>query len=92
MREPFAPGFAFVPRIIFILRDSTGNQWMGDKGGMLFERGELSNGPDAAVYQGYARFRPLFSEDARRLYIRAADPLSQFEQAPSRPWDFEITL
>lgn len=92
IREPFPPGFAFVPRIIFILRDSTGNQWMGDKGGMLFERGDLSDGPDSAIYQGYARFRPLFSEDARHLFVRAADPLSQFEQAASHPWEFEITL
>ncbi len=92
MREPFPPGFAFVPRIIFILRDSTENQWMGDKGGMLFERGDLRSGPDSAVYQGYARFRPLFSEDEHHLFIRAADPLSQFEQAASHPWEFEITL
>ncbi len=92
MREPFPAGFAFVPRIIFLLRDSTGAEWMGDNGGMLFERTETSSSSEQAVYQGLARFRPLPSEETRRLFVRAVDPLGSFEQAISRPWEFEITL
>ena len=92
MRSPLTAGFAFVPRLIFLLRDSTGFEWTGDRGGLLFERTELSSDPDTAVYQGSARFRPLPSDDARRLVVRAADPLGQFETPPLQPWEFEITL
>ena len=59
---------------------------------MLFARPELSSDPNLAVYQGYARFSPLPSPDARRLIIRAADPLGQFEQPPLHPWEFEVTI
>ena len=92
MRPPFTTGFAFVPRIIFFVRDNTGTQWMGDRGGMLFMRPELTNDANRAVYQGSARFRPLPSPDARLLTVRAADPLGQFEESPPHPWEFEITL
>lgn len=92
MRPPFTTGFAFVPRIIFFVKDNTGTQWMGDRGGILFMRSELANDPNHAVYQGSARFRPLPSPDARLLTVRAADPLGQFEDSPPQPWEFEITL
>ena len=92
MRVPLPAGFAFVPRLIFLLRDSTGFEWAGDQGGMLLERAELRSDPNAAVYQGSARFRPLPSDEARRLIVRAADPLGQFEDPPLHPWEFEITL
>lgn len=92
IRPPFITGFAFVPRIIFFVKDNTGTQWMGDRGGMLFMRPELANDPSRAVYQGSARFRPLPSSDARLLTVRAADPLGQFEESPPHPWEFEITL
>ncbi len=92
IRPPFTAGFAFVPRIIFHLSDNAGNQWAGDRGGMLFARSELSSNSDLAFYQGYARFSPLLPLDARQLTIRAADPLGQFEQSPLHPWQFEITL
>ncbi|GAC1520661.1 MAG: hypothetical protein NVS3B14_22440 [Ktedonobacteraceae bacterium] len=92
IRPPFRAGFAFVPRIIFYLVDNSGNQWTGDRGGMLFARSELSSDPDLSVYQGYARFSPLPTVDARQLTIRAADPPGQFEQPPLHLWQFEITL
>ncbi|HLX55867.1 MAG TPA: ClpX C4-type zinc finger protein [Ktedonobacteraceae bacterium] len=92
IRPPFRAGFAFVPRIIFYLSDSNGNQWAGDRGGMLFARLELSSDADLAVYQGYARFSPLPPVDTQQLTIRAVDPLGQFEQPPLHPWQFEITL
>lgn len=92
MRAPLTPGFAFVPRLIFLLQDSTGFEWRGDQGGLLIERSELSSDRSMVVYQGSARFRPLPSDDAHRLVVRAADPLSQFETLPLRPWEFEITL
>ncbi len=92
IRPPFTAGFAFVPRIIFFLHDNTGTQWSGDRGGMILTRPELASGPNNAVYQGSARFRPLPTANARMLSIRAADPLGQFEAPPSQPWDFEITL
>lgn len=92
MRQPLAAGFAFVPRLIFFVKDDLGTQWMGDRGGMLLARPELASDPNHAVYQGSARFRPLPPTDARRLTIRAADPLGQFEESPPRPWEFEITL
>ena len=92
IRPPFRAGFAFVPRIIFQVSDNLGNLWAGDRGGMLLARPELSSDPDLAVYQGYARFGPLPSPDTRRLTIRAADPLGQFESPPLHPWEFEVTL
>jgi len=92
IRPPFTAGFAFVPRIIFFLRDNTGTQWTGDRGGMILARPDLASGPNNAVYQGNARFRPLPGPDAHRLTIRAADPLGQFESQPAQPWQFEVTL
>lgn len=92
IRPPFTKGFAFVPRIIFFVKDNTGMQWMGDRGGMLLARPELTNGANQAVYQGNARFRPLPSPDARLLTVCAADPPGQFEYPELRPWEFEITL
>jgi ClpX C4-type zinc finger len=92
IRPPFRAGYAFVPRIIFHLFDNSGNQWAGDRGGMLFARSELSSNSDLAVYQGYARFSPVPPVDTRHLTIRAADPLGQFEQLPLHPWQFEITM
>src|SRR5436305_3160312 len=92
IRPPLSTGFAFVPRIIFFLKDNMGTQWMGDRGGMILARPDLTNGPNNAVYQGSARFRPLPSPDARILTIRAADPLGQFENPSPQPWQFEIQL
>lgn len=92
IRPPLTTGFAFTPRLIFLLRDSTGAEWAGDRGGLLFERADLSNGPDMVVYQGFARFRPLPSDDASRLIVQAADPLGQFETPPSPLWEFEVSL
>lgn len=92
IRPPLPSGFAFVPRIIFFLKDNTGMQWAGDRGGRLLGRPELASGPNHAVYQGNARFQPHPSTEARLLTVRAADPLGQFEDSAPRPWHFEITL
>jgi hypothetical protein len=92
IRPPFTAGFAFVPRIIFFLKDNTGMQWTGDRGGMILARPELASGPNHAVYQGNARFRPLPSPNASLLTIRAADPLGQFEMPAPQPWQFDVTL
>ncbi len=92
MRPPFPAGFAFVPRIIFSLRDSTGVEWKGERGGLLLARPELASGPSNAVYQGTARFQPLPSPEARTLTLRAIDPLAQLEVEFVRPWQFDITL
>jgi hypothetical protein len=92
IRPPLSAGFAFVPRIIFSLQANTGEQWLGDRGGMLLARPELASDPDSAVYQGSARFRPLPSIEARELTIRAADPLGQFEVPIPEPWHFSISL
>ena len=92
IRPPLTPGFSFVPRIIFFLKDSIGQQWAGDCGSVLLARPDLASGPNNAVYQGSARFRPLPSADARLLTIRAADPLGQFENPPYQPWQFEVSL
>ncbi len=92
IRPPFTAGFAFVPRIIFFATDTTGAQWTGDRGGTIMARPDLASGPNNAVYQGRARFRPLPSAEARTLTIRAADPLGQFETPPPQPWQFDITL
>ncbi len=92
IRSPLRTGFAFVPRILFFLQDNIGTQWSGERGGMLLARPELASGPNNAVYQGNAKFRPLPSPEARTLTIRVADPLGQFENVASQPWEFEITL
>ncbi len=92
IRPPFSTGFAFVPRIIFFLKDDTGTQWTGERGGILLAHPELASGPNNAVYLGNARFRPLPSSEARVLTIRAVDPLAQFEHEVPQPWQFEIGL
>ena len=92
IRTPLQKGFAFVPRLIFLIQDNTGFQWTGDRGGVLFARSELSSDSYKAVYQGSARFSPLMSADASALTIRAVDPLGQFENPPLQPWKFEVTL
>ncbi len=92
IRSPLRTGFAFVPRILFLLQDNIGTQWSGERGGMLLARPELASGPNNAVYQGNAKFRPLPSPEARTLTIRVADPLGQFENVAPQPWEFEITL
>jgi hypothetical protein len=92
IRPPFRAGFAFVPRIIFLVEDNTGVQWAGDRGGMLLARPELASDPYQAVYQGSARFSPPPSADTRVMTIRAVDPLGQFEDPPLEPWQFEVTL
>lgn len=92
IRPPFTAGFAFVPRIIFFLQDSTGTQWKGERSGLLLSRPDLASGPNNAVYQGSARFQPSPSSEARTLTIRAVDPLGQFEEGATRLWQFEITL
>src|SRR5260370_27101069 len=90
MRPPFMAGFAFVPRIIFLVKDNTGTQWMGDRGGILLARPELADSPNLAVYQGSARFYPLPSPQARVLTVRAANPLSQFEDPAPASCQFDI--
>ena len=90
IRAPFQAGFSFVPRIIFLLTDSEGTRWAGERGGMLFERSELSSDPEQAIYQGYARFSPLPAPGAQRLVIRAIDPLGPFEHPAPLPWEFRV--
>ena len=92
IRTPLQKGFAFVPRLIFLIQDNTGFQWTGDRGGVLLTRSDLSSDSYKAVYQGSARFSPLMSADASALTIRAVDPLGQFENPPLQPWKFEVTL
>jgi hypothetical protein len=92
IRPPIQVGFSFVPRIIFFLKDTTGRQWAGGQGGVMLARPDLTNGPNQAVYQGSARFRPLPSPEARILTIRAADPLGQFDSSPPQAWHFEVAL
>ena len=92
IRTPLQRGFAFVPRLIFLIQDNTGFQWTGDRGSVLFARSDLSSDSYKAVYQGSARFSPLMSADASALTIRAVDPLGQFEYPPLQPWKFEVTL
>ncbi len=92
MRPPFPAGFAFVPRVIFSIKDSMGTQWKGERGGMLLSRPDLAGGQNTAVYQGSARFQPLPAPEARTLTIRAIDPLAPFEEEVVRPWQFDITL
>ena len=92
IRPPFQMGFAFVPRMIFLIEDDTGIQWAGDRGGMLLARSELTGDSYQLVYQGSARFSPAMSADTHVLTIRAVDPLGQFEYPQLQPWQFEITL
>ena len=92
MRPPFPAGFAFVPRIIFSVKDSMGTQWKGERGGTLLSRPDLASGQNNAVYQGSARFQPLPAPEARTLTIRAIDPLAPFEEELFHPWQFDITL
>jgi len=92
IRPPLQAGFAFVPRMIFLIKDNTGFQWSGDRGGVLLARSELSSDSYKAVYQGSARFSPPMSADTSALTIRAVDPLGQFENPPLQPWQFEVTL
>jgi len=92
IRPPLSSGFAFVPRLIFLLQDNTGMQWAGDRGGRLLACPELASDPAMAVYQGIARFSPLPGSDARELVVRMADPLGQFTDPPFVPWHFEISL
>lgn len=92
IRPPFTAGFAFVPRIIFLIRDNTGAEWAGERGGILLSRPELSGHPNQAIYQGSARFSPLLSAEARVLTIRAADPVGQFEDPPLHTWGFTVKL
>jgi hypothetical protein len=92
IRPPLQAGFAFVPRMIFLIKDNTGFQWSGDRGGMLLARSELAGDSYKAVYQGSTRFSPLMSADASALTIRSVDPLGQFENPPLQPWQFEVTL
>jgi ClpX C4-type zinc finger len=92
IRPPLQEGFAFVPRMIFLIQDNTGFQWSGDRGGMLLARPELASDPYKAVYQGSAHFSPLISADTSVLTIRSVDPLGQFENPPLQPWQFEVTL
>lgn len=92
IRPPLQAGFAFVPRMIFLIKDNTGYQWSGDRGGMLLARSGLASDSYKAVYQGSARFSPLMSADTSALTIRSVDPLGQFENPPLQPWQFEVTL
>jgi len=92
IRPPFTVGFAFVPRIIFLIKDNTGKEWTGDRGGMLLARPELTDDANQAVYQGSARFSPLPSADSHVMTVRAADPLAQFGDSPPNLWQFEITF
>ena len=92
IRPPLMAGFAFVPRIIFLVKDTTGAEWTGGRGGSLRARPELVSDPELAIYQGTARFYPVPSPNARSLTIRAADPLAQFEDLVPQPWQFEVTL
>jgi hypothetical protein len=92
IRPPLPVGFAFVPRMIFLIQDNTGFQWAGDRGGVLFARSELSNDSYKAVYQGSARFSPPISADTSALIISAIDPLGQLENPPLQPWHFEVTF
>jgi len=92
IRPPLTSGFAFVPRLIFLLQDNTGREWAGDRGGRLLARPELTSDPEMAVYQGSARFSPLPDSEAHAMVVRVADPLGQFSNPPLDPWQFEISL
>ena len=92
IRPPLPSGFAFVPRLIFLVRDDTGMEWAGDRGGRLFLRPELASDPDLAIYQGSARFSPLPAHDTRSLVVQVAEPLAQFTDPQPALWRFEISL
>jgi hypothetical protein len=92
IRPPLPRGFSFIPRLIFLVEDHTGQRWTGDRGGMLMARPDLTDGPENTVYQGNARFRPLPLPETRTLTLRIADPLGAFENPPASPWTFEVTL
>jgi hypothetical protein len=92
IRPPLTSGFAFVPRIIFLLQDNLGNRWHGERGGTLLARPELASGLNQTVYQGNARFRPLPAPEARALTVQAVDPLSLFNNPTPQLWRFEIGL
>jgi hypothetical protein len=92
IRPPLTAGFAFVPRLIFLLQDNLGNRWHGERGGTLLARPELASGLNHTVYQGNARFRPLLSPESRVLTVQAVDPLAQFDDPLPQPWRFEINL
>ncbi len=92
MRPPLPKGFAFMPRLLFAIRDDTGEQWAGDRGGNMRARPELASDPGLAVYQGNVRFRPPPSTNSRKLTIKVADPLSALEEEPAQPWSFEVHL
>jgi len=92
IRPPLSSGFAFVPRLIFKVRDNTGMEWAGDRGGRLLARPELASDPELAVYQGSARFSPLPGSEVREMLVLVADPLGQFADPPLLPWRFEISL
>lgn len=92
IRPPLSSGFAFVPRLIFMLQDDAGTEWAGDRGGRMLARPELASDPAMAVYQGNARFSPLPPSEARAMTIRIVDPLGQFAEPPLEPWRFEISL
>jgi hypothetical protein len=92
LRPPFRSGFAFVPRILFSLRDSLGTEWNGSRSATLLPRADLASGSERAVYQGTSRFQPLPVPEARSLTVRAIDPLSQFDDEVTSPWHFEVTL
>ncbi len=92
IRSPLVGGFSFVPRLIFLLRDNTGMEWTGDRGGNLLVRPELASDPELAIYQGSARFRPLPTPEAQSILVQIADPLGQFADPPVLPWKFEISL
>jgi hypothetical protein len=92
IRPPLQTGFAFVPRMLFLIKDNTGFQWSGDRSGVLLTRSALSSDSFKAVYQGSARFSPLMSVDSSTLTIRAVDPLGQFENPSLQPWQFKVTL
>jgi hypothetical protein len=92
IRHPLESGFAFVPRLIFLLEDDTEARWLGDRGGILRLRPDLSDERENVVYQGSARFRPRPTSNAHTLTVRVADPLAQFASSPALPWSFELTL
>jgi len=92
IRPPMQVGFAFVPRMIFLIEDNTGFRWAGDSGGVLLARSDLSSDSNKVVYQGSARFSPQMQVDTATLTIRAVDPLGQFEYPQIQPWHFEVTL
>src|SRR5437879_7185482 len=76
IRPPFTVGFAFVPRIIFLIKDNTGKEWTGDRGGMLLSRPEQRDDANQLVNQGSTRFSPLPSVDSHMVTVPAGDRLA----------------